>query len=550
MSASTGAARRPWWVLLGLAIIAGSGLRAWQLEDQLLLDDEWHAVRLLLEADAWTIFTHFGYADHSIPLTLFYRALYLAGRLDEWSMHLPLLLAGIATLALITRLFRAELDLPTRALWTGLLAIAPMHVFLTRTARPYALTGLLVLLALAAFRAWWRERRLVAAALYVFATVLAGYLHLIALAYALLPFAWYGLDALRGVLTPTTRHAGLQDIGRLVLFGSVTILPLVALLLPPWFADGASLTAKAGADRLDALTAWRVWRLVAGTGSDLLAAVFAAVFLLGAVRLWRRDRELCGYLASVLLIGTAAIVLARPAWISHAGVLARYALPALPIVLLGIAAGLNALLEAIPLPALRPALAAGILVALFVAGPLRAVLAAPNQFAGHARYSFDYDPAANPYDRDAPVEPVPAFYRDLARRPTASVLLIEAPRVLVSTHVPDAWYQPIHRQRVMVGLVGTRCGTPDWTDQLAPQLVWRQMISLDALLDGAVPAGETYLVLRPGKWEIPPGLPVRWPDIHACLPLFEARFGPPVYRDAQIIVFDLHRSAAASAAGP
>ena len=42
-------------------------------------------------------------------------------------------------------------------------------------------------------------------------------------------------------------------------------------------------------------------------------------------------------------------------------------------------------------------------------------------------------------------------------------------------------------------------------------------------------------------WKTPPDAEVEWPDVEACLPAIEAKLGPPVYRDAQIVVFDLRR---------
>jgi hypothetical protein len=40
-------------------------------------------------------------------------------------------------------------------------------------------------------------------------------------------------------------------------------------------------------------------------------------------------------------------------------------------------------------------------------------------------------------------------------------------------------------------------------------------------------------------WKTPPHENVEWPDIAACLPAIEAKLGPPVLRDAQMVVFDL-----------
>ena len=148
----------PWW-LLGIAALAvGIFLRAWQLRSQMLLDDEWHAVRMLIRADKAGIAGHFGLADYCIPLTLWYRWLYERAALSEWTMHLPLLVAGIALLVVAPWLLRRSLPPATNAAWLALLAVSPLLVYFSRTARPYALLALCGVVAFVALRNWYARR--------------------------------------------------------------------------------------------------------------------------------------------------------------------------------------------------------------------------------------------------------------------------------------------------------------------------------------------------------------------------------------------------------
>ena len=173
----------PWRMLGVLALLAGIWLRMDQLRTQTLLDDEWHAVRMLIGSDWAGIATHFGYADHSIPLTLYYRALYNLGILSEWQMHLPLLIAGIALLLVAPLLLRDRVPLAVRAVWMALLAVSPVLVYLSRTARPYALACLCALIAVVAFDKAWRRRERRWAVVYVVATILAAWLHLLTIVF-------------------------------------------------------------------------------------------------------------------------------------------------------------------------------------------------------------------------------------------------------------------------------------------------------------------------------------------------------------------------------
>src|SRR5581483_1358330 len=105
----------------------------------------------------------------------------------------------------------------------------------------------------------------------------------------------------------------------------------------------------------------------------------------------------------------------------HPLVLARYLLPALPFFLLMAAEGFCAIagrIRAVPLEAAGGGAVAALLLAT---GPIPTQWHYPNQFWGHLRYQLDYDPAHNPYARYMRDDPVPRFYRDLAKLAPGSV---------------------------------------------------------------------------------------------------------------------------------
>src|SRR6266496_3659808 len=184
----------PWAMTAVTAIAAGTWLRWYQLDIQVLIDDEWHALHKVLHSDAYGIATTFGFADHSIPLTLYYRFLALHGGLTEWVMHLPMLVAGVVLLVAAALSLRRETTPPVRVAWVALLAISPLLVYHSRTARPYALTGLLTFVAIVAFRRWWlRDRKSTRLnSSHVEISYLAGWFHPITLPFTLLPFVYYG----------------------------------------------------------------------------------------------------------------------------------------------------------------------------------------------------------------------------------------------------------------------------------------------------------------------------------------------------------------------
>jgi hypothetical protein len=536
------AAPARWAILLALAATVGAGLRWYQLRIQVLIDDEWHAVHKVLHSDAAGIATTFGFADHSIPLTLYYRFLALHGGLTEWVMHLPMLLAGVALVVVAPWSLRRETTLPVRAVWGSLLAISPLLVYYARTARPYALTSVLAFVAILAFRRWHLRHgsRAIWATTYVIATFLAGWLHPIALPFTLLPFVYYGA---RTVLGRSDRRTVLSELGRLAALGLVTALPLAAALLPPLLNDWVRFTAKAGADAVTPESVYRTLLMMFGVAQPLPGVLLGAMTAFGVYLVWQRDHDLVAYLATVILGSAIAIAVARPQWIHHPSVLARYLLPAVPFLLLFVAEGVVAILKPLGRAEWQVTVVAVVAALLWWAGPMPGYMYSPNQFMGHLRFQYDYDPRYNPYVLETPNDPVPEFYWQLARKAPRTLTLIEAPWRLESNFNPHPWYQEVHRQYVKIGLTTPVCGERDFGEYPASvrALRFQQFAHLSEILAGKS-YGADYLVMHLVPWKTPPDAQLEWPDVEACLPSIEKKLGTPIYRDGQIVVFALKRS--------
>jgi predicted membrane-bound mannosyltransferase len=141
-----------------LAAVFAAWLRLFHLDRQVPVDDEWHAIHKLMSASYGEIFRSFGFADHSIPLTLLYKAMANTIGLDEIDMHALQVACGVGLVVFSAWLaWRATTSAGVAVLFAFLLANAPLQVLYSRFARPYAIATLLEVLALAAL--WrWRER--------------------------------------------------------------------------------------------------------------------------------------------------------------------------------------------------------------------------------------------------------------------------------------------------------------------------------------------------------------------------------------------------------
>ena len=520
-----------------LAIAVGAFLRVWQLGTQILLDDEWHAIHKLIASDYRHIATHFGLADYCIPLTLLYKFFALHGGLTELKMHALPLLAGVALLVVAFWLPRRWPEWPTRALWIALMAISPIMTYHSRTARPYAITTLLVFIAVIAFyeamRGGQRNRW---AVLYVVCTALAGWFHLVTLPFTLAPFLFFGIVSLIEI----AKRRAFRMLGFLVAIGIVTLALLVIALLPPFIGDWQAISGKTGTDSVTFESLYRTMLLCFGTAHPLVWTATVVAFALGAWRIAKHDALFAGYLACVLVASGFAIAAMHPAWIQHQGAFARYLQPAIPFLLLAVASGVMFVASAIRQAPLQMAAGAVTIAGLFIAGPMPEYLYNPNQFMGHAYFQFDYDPAYNPYRTSLPQGPISAFYRKLGEQPARSLTLIETPWSLETPSDPHEIYQRVHRQYIKIAMNTPECGVYFYGNipESETGIRFRRFVYLSGLLRGATYGGD-FLVVHLHAWPTQESKPSQWPDIATCLPSIESHFGAPVFRDDEIEAFPL-----------
>lgn len=439
-----------------LAFLLGIFFRLNDFSLQILADDEWHAINKLLGDDFVGIFTSFGHADHSIPLTLFYASLAKLIPLSEHLLRAPLLIAGLAAILAIPWMLKSRLSVSERGWLALLLALSPILIYFSRTARPYALTVLLAFAALIIFFLWFRERKRYQAVLYILFATLCAWLQPITLTILVTPFVYFGAGALYRVVVARD----VRDLVSLFFLGLGLLLFLGLSIGPPLANDYASLAVKSGVDNVSFGSLYVSLQLLVGSSHTIFIVVWLALVLLGLYRLFARDPLFAGYLLFALLFSVLFIVLSRAAWIHHPLVTARYALPILPILLLLTAIGLAEAVQRIACGRGWAALVASIpiLIAVYLGGPLPAQYhQSINQFTGHMAYQFDYDWQRNVYNQALDNQPVSPFYEELARQAPRSRHIVLVPWYM-EWHW-NRWYldQAVHQQRVSAGFLSGFC---------------------------------------------------------------------------------------------
>ena len=209
-----------YWIAGALILLAGALIRCYRVGDQIILDDEWHALNVVQNTGYAFIFSHLGHADHSIPLSLFYEWLSHGFGLDEITMRLPSLIAGVAVIAIFPLLMRPWLSRDERLMTAALLAISPFLINFSRVARPYSLLTLLTACSLPLVWRWWKDSHRGFGFSWYVCTVLAAWLNPISLTISLAPFPWFGVEAMVAGATGN----GWRPLFRLLALGMAALL--------------------------------------------------------------------------------------------------------------------------------------------------------------------------------------------------------------------------------------------------------------------------------------------------------------------------------------
>ncbi len=529
--------QRGFRLLFALALAAGAAIRLDQLGAQVLADDEWHALRALHFHGYRWIFTNLGVSDHSIPLTLAYRALADTVGLSEWGMRLPVVVAGIAVVAAGPLLARRFVGAPTAVAFAWLLAIAPVLVYFSRYARPYSIALLCAVVAPLAARRFWASGGRGAWLGLLAAGVLGPWFHLTVLPAVLAPLGVLGILALAKRGPPRGRA--------LLVLAACVALGLAALLGPPLLSNPEGLGGKSGRGAVSAETWLPALRLFGGTAQLAALVALGIAALVGAVLLARRDALTAALVGASVVAQAAGLAVANPYALEYPMPLVRYALPILPWVLLAVACTLGRLDRI----AARRGTPAGVVTlvavgALVTVGPLPSIHFRPNAFTNHNLYQHQYDDEARASYGDylRRGKPWPEFYAELEALPPGSVTIVEAPWYYPWIRVFFNLAQERHRQHVLIGFVG-RPAEPIAGDELPledPRYAFRNFVDVRDV-DGLIARGVDFVVLHrrlKGEMRTSQDL-ARIQPARTRIDEYRARFGAPHFEDADVVVFDL-----------
>jgi hypothetical protein len=445
------------YLMMLATVSVGVYLRLDQFGLQVLLDDEWHVIHQLLVKNPRQLFLTFGHADFSIPLALLYWTELKLFGLSEFGMRWPMLFAGLFTLVVFPVYARKYFSDKVTLLFSALLVVSPMLLIYSRTARPYALTMLLSLLAAGVLHSYFDSKKASwkLGLVYVFCAVVSAWLHLVSLPVVIAPFIVLGIPALL--------DRNWRKVLRLFWLGVITLVGMFALLLPPLLSYPEMLAVKLGEQLPNAGTIYGALFVWLGTSSTQVVLSCLVFAVLGAHPLWHKF-PLSRSIILGLLLTVGLIVLTQPAWVHNPLTLARYLLPTIPILLLAVAIGFFKFVEILSSKLVDGAkiYISLVLLALFLGAvaynsPLTRILSKPNSNSLHSLYQFDFRDKNNLimiYQNDFPVS---QFWQRLAVFPRDSLKIAASPFSFETHHWDAPRWEQISHQRVMPGYLDGFC---------------------------------------------------------------------------------------------
>ena len=525
------------WPLVGI-VVAALVLRSYQLLDQVPIYDEWYALHAAMTYRISYILTHFGGADVSIPIAVYYKLLLATVGLNTWELRAPFLLFGLATVVGFPLMVRPFVGRPASNVLAALLATSPILVFYSRWARPYAIALFCALGAAIAFRAWWRSGRTRWAVAYVALAAASCWLLLLVAPFVLGSFLLCGAAALR---LAGDRIAALK---RMVGLGLMTAAVLAVLIGPAIYFDVGSLLLKAGSQVILPEHLYQGVVQALGNGEPVIALGVGALAALGIVVLFRREPQTAGHFTGLAILQVGSFVVARPSAGGWSVVSARYMLPVLAVLLMFAAIGVTVLGDIFGRVAarwLRPSLAALVCCCMLWWSSIPLIVARPNAWA--SQYLEDSaDWYRSSYRRN--VRRIPKFYATLASKPPGSTPVVEAAGIELTFLSPLAFYQRVARQPTWIGMHNGLCGPPTFGEvpfQHRTDVNLRTHLFLGDI-QGMRRRGVQYVILhrdlyrelrRPPTWVGPSA------DLQPCIDWLRTQLGAPVFEDGDIVVFEL-----------
>lgn len=529
---------------LALAAALGAFLRIYLLPDQIILDDEMHALHALANHSYLFIYTHFFPQDISTPLALIYKATGDIIGLNEITMRLPTLLAGIAIIAVLPVFVKSVLNPGSALICAYLLAISPILINYSRIARPYSIVVFLVIVSIFSFYRWLVENKKRWALSFVIFSILSIYFHFLS-APAIFASAAFGL--LKSICRSKNARENTQALNILIMAGIIVVGTGILVSAQIWNSIGF-LIGKSGAGHLGFSMIKHGLILMLGSGNSVLVFLIIAGVLAGVVIVFNKNREFAIFLILVIAIQALSIMLIRPSKVQYGHVFARYNLWSVPLLLLFLSVTLNSIKLPSGMRIRTPVFLLTnsiVLSLLFFIGPVPKIYYTPNNFLNSNIFTeIEYAPGFTRFRLNR--GRISPFYMHLGESDQV-FSIVETPWYFMSPYNRLPIYQRFHRKRVVIGFVSAlvkRYTKSEISLDDRERYSFRHFIDVTKKED-ILDRGIRYIILHKDlKNEPYLKLKKKVIDVSPVIRKLKADYGDPVFEDRDIMVFSVMDKAA------
>lgn len=555
----------------------GAFLRLYLITDQVLLDDEWHGLFYATEHPLAYLLRYTTADATCAPMNAYAWILLHTTGWSEIALRLPSLVPGLLALVILPLLVRRIHGEAVACIFAAFLSLSPFLAFYSRIFRPYSALAFLEFIAIYSAGIWLYAGKKRFRWLCLFASTAALYFHPVAAIGALAPWAVAGVLYFWSRKTaPSARIPNFRPGWRSVILTAGLVVSVFALTVQP------TVIAENMVPGLPpTIETWKQFLLMLfGTSSVMLAGGLTLMCLLGAWTLFREHLFWGAVFALVAFLHLLMIAVCEFAGIEAPIVLARYLTILFPIAHVCAAIGLIQIATRIGgLAEFRKPLIRGLSFALAIlvfaswilTNPLWYAYAAPNNFTNHSAFIESgqfggWDTLYRSWFLPQSVSSTPprmsSFYRGL---PPRTRRLIEYPMMLGDHYNYYYFYQHHHGKQIVIGYTDLVDVMPLNRDCVYPEFFVNHVIRavddrcsirfrnmVDILDIEAVRRSKAdYLIchkdlLREFLSEIQPSAKTLLPGLKECVEQSTNHFGPPVFEDETIVVFDVADSRPAS----
>ena len=402
-----------------------------------------------------------GYADHSIPLVLYYFFVMEFTPITELILRFPMILSGLLTLLLFPLAIRQQMNFKIVLIFAILVAMSPFMISYARIARPYAVTLFGIYVAFWCLERAIKDRQIIwwPASAYVFLSGLIIWMHAITGPILIAPLIVLWWSKLRG------RDLAWVDI--VLLTGSTGLIMALAVL-PPLLLDLGAIKEKSGIDSINWETVYGALFLWFGTGSMLIVLLSAVLASLGWAQIWR-SVPIVRWVALGSGLTATILFLSEPWFINQPLALGRYLLPLVPVLLLAVATGIVRVAENLnnvlrtqgnqseASYVLTCVLATPFLVASWHMSPLPELLSRPNSYTQDSYFQLDYRKENNPVRPFARKLTESPFWAKLNTLPSNTLKVAVAPFSYAIFDWPAPLWEGISHQTVVPAYLWGTC---------------------------------------------------------------------------------------------